>query len=254
MTIALNVLEHLGENLYSSTPAVLAEAVANAWDANARTVEIEIDKNAQRIVIGDDGDGMDLADVNLKFLTVGYHRRDSDEPDAITNRLGRHVMGRKGIGKLSLFAIARTIDVHTVRVDTDGDEIDRHTFRMRTSDIRAAALADPPEDYFPEPLDPAEISIACGTQIVLTDLDSKATELTINSLRKRLARRFSILGTAEDFAVELNGSEIGVEDRDYFAAIQYLWSIGDVGDTVEKQARNAQQTKRLPGIVDADAG
>ena len=42
MTITLNVLEHLGENLYSSMPAVLSEAVANAWDANASVVEIEI--------------------------------------------------------------------------------------------------------------------------------------------------------------------------------------------------------------------
>jgi hypothetical protein len=254
MTIALNVLEHLGENLYSSTPAVLAEAVANAWDANARTVDIQIDKAAQRIVITDDGDGMDLADVNLKFLTVGYHRRESDEPDAVTNRLGRHVMGRKGIGKLSLFAIARTIDVHTIRIDSGGNEIDRHAFRMRTADIRAAATADPPEDYYPEPLDASEISIGGGTQIMLTDLDSKATELTITSLRKRLARRFSILGSAQDFVVNLNGSEIGIEDRDYFAAIQYLWSIGDVGDMYEKQARNAQQTRRLPGVVDAEAG
>jgi HSP90 family molecular chaperone len=131
MTIALNVLEHLGENLYSSTPAVLAEAVANAWDANARRVAIDVDKDAQRITITDDGDGMDLADVNNKFLMVGYHRRESGDNDAVTNRLGRHVMGRKGIGKLSLFAIAQTIDVHTVRVDPAGIEIDRHAFRLR---------------------------------------------------------------------------------------------------------------------------
>src|SRR5689334_11508666 len=106
MTITLNVLEHLGLNLYSSTPAVLSEAVANAWDANADRVDIDIDNDAGRIVISDNGDGMTQEEINKKFLTVGYHRRESGEDDATTTRLGRHVMGRKGIGKLSLFAIA----------------------------------------------------------------------------------------------------------------------------------------------------
>ena len=32
MTVDLNVLDHLGINLYSNIAAVLTEAVANAWD------------------------------------------------------------------------------------------------------------------------------------------------------------------------------------------------------------------------------
>ena len=34
--IDLNVLNHLGLSLYSSTPAVLTEIVSNAWDADAK--------------------------------------------------------------------------------------------------------------------------------------------------------------------------------------------------------------------------
>lgn len=33
MSLSLNVLNHLGINLYSSIPAVLSEIVANSWDA-----------------------------------------------------------------------------------------------------------------------------------------------------------------------------------------------------------------------------
>ena len=40
MTVDLNVLEHLGINLYSNIAAVLTEAVANAWDADASQVAI----------------------------------------------------------------------------------------------------------------------------------------------------------------------------------------------------------------------
>ena len=43
MTISLNVLNHLGLYLYSNTPAVLAEVIANAWDADAKTVRVDFD-------------------------------------------------------------------------------------------------------------------------------------------------------------------------------------------------------------------
>ena len=44
MTVDLNVLDHLGIHLYSNIAAVLTEAVANAWDADAENVEIRIDR------------------------------------------------------------------------------------------------------------------------------------------------------------------------------------------------------------------
>lgn len=55
MTVDLNVLEHLGMNLYSNFAAVLTEAVANSWDADAKEVNIEIDPNKEWIRITDDG-------------------------------------------------------------------------------------------------------------------------------------------------------------------------------------------------------
>src|SRR5689334_16782179 len=100
LTISLNVLEHLGINLYSNVPAVLSEIVANAWDADAEVIHVTWDRN-DRIVIHDDGTGMTPDEVNDRFLTVGYRRRD-EQPGATTKN--RHPMGRKGIGKLSLFS------------------------------------------------------------------------------------------------------------------------------------------------------
>ena len=120
MTLSLNVLRHLGINLYSNVPAVLSEVVANAWDADAKTVDIKIDAQTGRITVVDDGLGMDLVDINEKYLTVGYERRKT-EP---VTPSGRGVMGRKGIGKLSLFSIARSVEVHTVK---NGE---KHGFRM----------------------------------------------------------------------------------------------------------------------------
>jgi len=46
LTISLNVLEHLGINLYSNVASVLSEIVANAWDADATEVHIDWDRGS----------------------------------------------------------------------------------------------------------------------------------------------------------------------------------------------------------------
>ena len=128
MTVDLNVLDHLGINLYSNIAAVLTEAVANAWDADAETVDIKIDPDRNWIEIVDDGIGMSVDDMNGKYLRVGYRRRDEDAEHGKTTAKGRPVMGRKGLGKLSLFSIANVIEVesakdgsaHGLRLTVDG--------------------------------------------------------------------------------------------------------------------------------------
>ena len=113
MTLDLSVLDHLGLNLYSNIPAVLSEAVAIAWDADATTVNIVIDKDAQRISIADNSLGMDRADMDPEVPDGGIPKA---RPGAVkTPKYRRHVMGRKGIGKLSLFSIADRIEVQSMK-------------------------------------------------------------------------------------------------------------------------------------------
>src|SRR5258708_33310462 len=89
MSISLSVLNHLGIGLYSNVPAVLSEIVANAWDADATEVRIDIDIPGNMIVITDDGDGMTKDDINNKYLMVGYSRRVADPGKT---KLGRDPM------------------------------------------------------------------------------------------------------------------------------------------------------------------
>lgn len=70
MSLSLNVLNHLGINLYSNVPAVLSEIVANSWDADAENVTIAI--SSDEIIIEDNGCGMTVSDINSHFLKVGY--------------------------------------------------------------------------------------------------------------------------------------------------------------------------------------
>ncbi len=237
LTISLNVLEHLGINLYSNVPSVLSEIVANAWDADAEKVEVDWDRANGRIIIQDDGTGMTENELNERFLKVGYRRRD--EQSGLTG-LKRHPMGRKGIGKLSLFSIAGTVDIETQK---NGQ---KSAFRMRLKDIRSEVQKGGGSGtYRPSGLPTNKIDFEHGTRITLTDLRHRQTTATSKALRKRVARRFSILGEQYDFKVLIDRQEVTPADRDYYSKLQYLWTYGDEHE-VAKLATNAEKREPRP--------
>src|SRR5713101_6461942 len=106
--ISLSVLNHLGRSLYRSFATVLGEAISNSWDADAKNVEIYIDRSKHSFFIKDDGLGMTAEDFQDKFLKIGYSKRKSGTK---TSAAGRPFIGRKGIGKLALLSCADKITV-----------------------------------------------------------------------------------------------------------------------------------------------
>jgi len=243
MTINLNVLNHLGINLYSNIPAVLSEVVANSWDADAKNVDIEI--GTEKITITDDGHGMTFDDINNKYLEIGYERRTHEAVK--TEKFDRDVMGRKGIGKLSLFSIAKIVKVETFK---DGS---RNGFVMSTDEIEEYIKEDKPEPYEPTPLPESEMVLNnTGTRIVLTDLKKRVTIVHPDYVKKRLARRFSIIAD-DNFTVRVDGTPISITDRDYFHKIQFLWYYGDESEKYVNLCNNLEDpehTKKRDGTIE----
>lgn len=217
MKISLNIIEHLGINLYSNLPAVISEIVANSWDADATEVQMNIE-GTTKIEIIDNGIGMSERDINEKFLLVGYKKR---EKGFVQTPKGRKVMGRKGIGKLSLFSIANKI---TIISKKENEEI--NAFVMNVNDIREAANQE--KDYEPIALKSDELPKQLehnGTIIILEEL--KRERIQEHNIKTNLARRFSVIGGQNNFKVFVNNEEIGVEDRNYFKKLDYIWYFGE---------------------------
>ncbi len=249
MNISNTVLYHLGINLYSNVPAVLSEIVANSWDADATNVYVEIERD--RITISDDGHGMTLDDINEKYLLVGYPRRMHNE--AVTDRYERKVMGRKGIGKLSLFSIAETVTVETFKKAEEDKEDERNGFVMSKQAIDKHIAEKNEKPYAPKALSESDIEITEeGTRIVLTDLKKRITKAHSNYLRKRIARRFSIIAE-DDFNVFVDGSPVEITDRDYFHKIQFLWYYGDESEkyiNLCNNLENPEHTEKRDGTIE----
>lgn len=224
LEIDLNVLNHLGIGLYSSTPAVVTEIVANAWDADANLVTVDIQDD--KIIVQDDGHGMGQGELQARFLRVGYARRDQPKGNK-SDTLSRPVMGRKGIGKLAMFSLADQIDIWSKKEGLPPVSARINVEQLR-KDIQSAKkynLEKQDVDY--------QWGEKTGTRIVLSKLTA-GTDKTESFLRPRIARRFSVLGDAHNFKVIIGKDEITTQDRGYHADVQFWWDLEDATRAAQK--------------------
>lgn len=106
------ILELLGPNLYTNIYYVLAELIANAYDADANNVYIISNKDDIRVE--DDGHGMSYNNGDIKkFLNVAGVSR-SNEKDSLSLSGNRRKMGRKGVGKLAALSVSESVDIMTI--------------------------------------------------------------------------------------------------------------------------------------------
>lgn len=94
--ISPRLLDALSKDLYTNIYFALGELIANAYDADAKNVNIYISN--EEIRVEDDGTGMSSDELKNTYLVVGKENRDS-ESNAKTSNLKRLKMGRKGVGK-----------------------------------------------------------------------------------------------------------------------------------------------------------
>lgn len=210
MKISRLTVDKLGVKLYDKVSAVIAELVANSYDADATEVVIrapmgeylasrhdgKTKDKGYSIEISDNGNGMTTDEVNKYYLKVGAERR-SDERGDRSKRLKRKVMGRKGVGKLAPFGICRIIEVvshggtKTNGKGSDGKQRKGYV----TSDLildRDGILKDEDFDYEPSPgpLDNT-IAPACGTKVSLRHFAFRRVP-TMSEFARQLAQRFGI--------------------------------------------------------------
>ena len=236
MDIHSGVLESLGINMYTSIAKSLVEFVANAFDADATRVDIEIpfadiekerkknrnngssDMNEQfnaefkvlspklEIKISDNGHGMLVEEIQDKFLPINRHRRDEPGGDK-SETFKRTVMGRKGLGKLAGFGAATKVRIKSKRKgETYATVVDMDYAEIKKCEILGQV------SFSPEYIDdlPAEDT---GTEIILSCLRGDSVKASENTVRSIIARNFSISG--ENFEIFMNRELVEAEQVSY---------------------------------------
>ncbi len=93
--VAARIIDDLSSGLYDSPAACLKELVNNSYDADATNVHVSVKPDARRIIVEDNGTGMDRAEFEKHFSRISEsHKRDTADVTA----LGRPKIGKIGIG------------------------------------------------------------------------------------------------------------------------------------------------------------
>lgn len=247
--VAPHIVEDLGLNLYTTLPRVLVEFVANAYDADSRHAKIDLDVdriNSERkelkarwelaklkaekmdtmpprlaemtlpeglsITISDEGHGMTRDDLKNKFLVAGRRRRGVNS-DNVRSPKGRILMGRKGLGKLAGFGVAKVIAV----VTKVADEQHATKITLRYDDlIKVTDTNEIPIDE--ERLDDGGGFLWSGTRVVLSSLLYEPMGSRLTTIEHRAGDHFTQIDPA-DFEFLLNGSRVSPTPR----TLVYAW-------------------------------
>jgi hypothetical protein len=109
------VVKHLSIGLYRNYALAIKELISNAYDAGATEVKIKLDLKKKRIIIRDNGRGMDYDDFDKEYLCIGLHKVPSRKPD----ELGRLRIGTFGIGFLAPLPYCKRMVVITKKRGSD---------------------------------------------------------------------------------------------------------------------------------------
>ena len=222
MRISRLTVDKLGVKLYDKVSAVIAELIANAYDADATDVTVRapmgqflatraggtVSDKGFDIQVVDNGIGMMPQQVQDHFLVVGAERRTDPARGGTSEGFKRKVMGRKGVGKLAPFGICKTIEVISAGGDlVDGTGADAGSIGYLTSHIildydDIVALGNEPDERYKPTVGDLDESHSpeSGTQIILKDFNFRRVP-EIKVLGRQLAQRFGI--SSQDWRVEL---------------------------------------------------
>lgn len=209
------ILELLGPSLYTNIYYVLAELIANAYDAMAHNVYII--SNKDDITVEDDGTGMSYENGDIThYLDVAKESRTTEDQSWTADK-SRKKMGRKGIGKLAALSVSENVLVKTRKNgEVSGFVLSRHV----GDDSTLKAIPD------------EEISFQRiednGSAIVMTNPQYHLHK-TMSVIKKNLARIFPAV--CSDFKIHIiRGKEEAVIDSFDVASMSELCAIITLGN------------------------
>lgn len=220
--ISLQILNHLGRNLYRNFITVLGEAISNSWDADASNVWIEIDQDTNTMVIYDDGVGMTEEDFQGKFLKIGYSKRNDGSTKTARKR---PFIGRKGIGKLALLSCAKNITILS-RAEGQGiiggvisnEELDQAI--QDDLSTQEYSLGTPKDKIWESSREKIKEH---GTFILFENLNDGIRNRT-EYIRKLIALHFKFSLIDSSFSIYVNGKQVTEKDLSELADnTEFIW-------------------------------
>ena len=184
-----SILKEVGEKIPDVVVA-LNELIKNAYDAEATEVEIFLNENNKKLIIQDNGIGMDRSTIDA-LLQVGQSKKNYGTLNPHTNR---YIQGSKGLGFLSVCKFRKNVTWETKAKENPGYCISINFNKLYS----VKNISD--EDIIINEKD----SIPYGTKITINLNDYEAQRLSQHFSNEK--DRYKILYSFydNDFTIKLN--------------------------------------------------
>ncbi len=209
--VSVGLKRVLGRELITDDEVAILEMVKNSFDAGAKNVHVYFD--SERIVVVDDGSGMDDNDLKNKWLFVAYSSKRSANAEDFRDKAAArsHLAGSKGIGRFSSDRLGQMLILQTRPKGRNAQahklEIDWSKFeRDDRQHFEAIPVEYEPIDKLelPPELERVEAKLTHGTIIEITRLTHAWTRDDLVSLKATLSKLINPFGNkADTFSIEL---------------------------------------------------
>ena len=269
-----SVVYQLGESLISDAVQALIELVKNCYDADATYAKVIIDTQGVvdlgnvkfppeggRIIVEDDGNGMNLEEIEAGWLTISNRRKQAQKQAKMTTPGGRTPLGDKGLGRLGVQRLGENLEIFTRAKDDSG-----YHFGFSWLDFATAPKLEEVDIHLAEINYPRQH----GTKVIVSGLkepDFWRGELALKRLEHEFSRMISPYRQIRDFTVvvEVDGKPLElleVSDRiREIAPVRYQLSFDGTQITIHGRARlshfrpsNPKEAEQFALIAESDNG
>ena len=142
----------IGKDLINDDNIAILELVKNSFDADAKRVEISFlnlkenddsevesySRKTSRVILTDDGVGMDIVDIREKWLNIAYSEKKTN-----SRQYNRLMAGAKGVGRFSCDRLGKYLNLYSKK---DGNKyialkIDWKKFEINDKDTEIQSIA-----------------------------------------------------------------------------------------------------------------
>jgi signal transduction histidine kinase len=216
------LLLQLGEQLIKNEGIALLELVKNCYDADASIAKIsmkEVDEpNTGKIVIEDDGVGMDLSIIKNVWMEPGSEfKAEQFRAREVSPRFKRLPIGEKGIGRFGVHKLGKEITLISkkagkkeVYVRIDWTAFDKSKY---LSDIPVTITEREPEVFTGK---------KTGTKITITNLQTNWTRGMVREVHRAINSLNSPFNSPDNFTVDFR-----IDNPDLLKGLLSLEDIKD---------------------------
>ena len=117
MKVGSQIVEILSKGIYSAPWNSIKELISNSFDADAQKVEIRYIPEEHKMIVLDDGQGMDYADFDEHFTFIV--RSLKREAGLVSGRFKRPLIGKIGIGFIAVSELCDQVKVTSAKEGSD---------------------------------------------------------------------------------------------------------------------------------------